>query len=136
MEHEQRLIRDFDHWSVYLHENQCYLGGTILWARRKDALDFFDMTEEEKAEYFDVGKKLRITLIGLFRPNMFNYLTLANVTRHLHTHLIPRYESSRIFSGIEFTDKRWGKNPAPYDEKFSINDFQMMKIRDAVKREI
>lgn len=130
------LIKEYTHWKIYLHENQCYLGRAILWAKRKDALDFFDMAKEERDEYFEVGLELKKALQTLFNPDLYNYATLANVDPHLHTHVIPRYASSRKFLDVEFKDNRWGQNYAPYDKNFKLSEEKLNGICAAIAKAI
>lgn len=33
---EDRHLRTFKHWTLGLHENQCYLGRMVLWAHREE----------------------------------------------------------------------------------------------------
>jgi diadenosine tetraphosphate (Ap4A) HIT family hydrolase len=134
--YKELLIADFKHWEVYLHESQCYLGRSYIWAKRKDALDFFDMNDREIKEYYGVGKTLKKALNVAFKPDLYNYATLANVSPHLHTHVIPRYKTEREFSGIMFRDERWGKNYVPYDKSFKVEKEILFKIRDEIKRKI
>jgi diadenosine tetraphosphate (Ap4A) HIT family hydrolase len=133
MEFERLLIKEYDYWKIYLHENQCYLGRCYIWAKRHDALDFFDMTQEEFREYTRTGNHLKAALKDLFNPDLLNYATFANEVRHLHTHVIPRYKSPRKFEGVNFSDKNWGKNYAPYDRDFIISEEVLVKIKNAVK---
>lgn len=130
------LIKSYEFWEVYLHENQCYLGRVHIWAKRKDALDLFDITKEEREEHFKIGKELQKALKKLFKPDLYNYATLANVTAHLHTHFIPRYSSSREFAGIVFKDERRGQNYAPYNKGLKVSEEILVKIRDALKKEL
>ena len=134
MDYERLLIEEYTHWEVYLNENQCYLGKCYIWAKRENVIDFFDMTDDEKEEYFEIGIKLKLALGKIFRPDLYNYATLANVSPHLHTHVIPRYSSPREFKGIVFTDKRWGQNYAPYDKEFKISEEILMQIKDSIKK--
>jgi len=107
-----------------------------LWAKREDAVDFFDMTKKEMEEYFAVGKSTIDAIKEAFNPDLFNYATLGNVTSHLHTHIIPRYKSGRLFCGRSFEDRNLGKNYTPYDkkdfdEKILINI--KLEIKDRLK---
>jgi diadenosine tetraphosphate (Ap4A) HIT family hydrolase len=54
----------------------------------------------------------------------------------LHTHIIPRYATPRIFEGMQFIDERWGKNYAPFNTKFKTPEEILIKIRDAIKKEL
>ncbi len=115
--YEKFLIKDFEHWRVYLHEQQNYLGRVYLWANREKTIDLFDLTKKEMEEYFAVGKLTRDAIKEAFNPDLFNYATLGNITTHLHTHVIPRYKFGRLFAGKSFEDRNWGRNYAPYDKK-------------------
>jgi diadenosine tetraphosphate (Ap4A) HIT family hydrolase len=135
-QYDKDIIKKFKHWTLYIHENQCYLGRTYLWANREDALDFFDMTKEEQSEYFQIGRSLKKAINKLFQPDLWNYATLANVMPHLHTHIIPRYTNPRTFAGMQFKDERWGMNYAPFNKEFKTPEEVLIKIRDAIKEEI
>jgi diadenosine tetraphosphate (Ap4A) HIT family hydrolase len=130
------LIKEYNHWNVFLHESQYYLGRSYLWAKREQALDLFDMTKEEKEEYFKIGNELKGAFKKLFKPDLYNYATLANITPHLHTHFIPRYSSKREFGGVTFIDEKWGQNYAPYNKDFKVPKETLMKIKEAIKLEI
>ena len=136
MDYSNLLIKEYNYWEVYLNESQCYLGRGYIWAKRKDALDFFDMTKEEKEDYFKIGKELKQAYESLFRPDLYNYATLTNISAHLHTHFIPRYSSKREFLGLIFIDERWGKNYAPYNKEFKVSEENLMKIKGAIKLEL
>ncbi len=136
MDFEKLKIKDYTHWSVYLHQNQYYLGRAYLWAKRGDNIDFMQITSQEQKEFFDIGRAFNKTLSDLFQPDLTNYAMLGNVTNHLHVHIIPRYKSSRVFGGTEFVDERWGKNYAPYNYDFKIPESLIMEIRNMIKEKL
>lgn len=74
-----------------------------------------------------------MTLNYLFFPDKMNYAALSNVFEKLHVHFIPRYKTERIFEGIKFIDKQWGKNYAPYDRSFSVHPDIMNKIKSCIQ---
>ena len=119
-----------------LHHNQCYLGRCVLWCKRDNVIDFLDMTDDEKKEFLEVAKTVRDSLRKIWQPDLMNYSSLANVTLHLHVHIIPRYKNKRAFYNYEFVDKRWGKNPAPYDKEFSISEDLLIKIKVEIQKNI
>jgi diadenosine tetraphosphate (Ap4A) HIT family hydrolase len=127
------IIKDYNYWTLYIHENQCFLGRCYIVCKRDDAVDFFDMTNKEKEELFNVGKKLKKVLIDLFQPDLFNYASLGNIFTHLHLHVIPRYQKERKFNGIVFVDENWGKNYAPYNYDFKLDKDILFKLRDKLK---
>ncbi|HXF28596.1 MAG TPA: HIT family protein [Chlamydiales bacterium] len=125
-------IKEYLHWTLYLNEYQCYLGRVCLVAKREGASDFIEITQAEREEFFSIGKQVKKALEKLFQPDLMNYAALGNVFRHLHVHLIPRYEKERIFNGITFVDKRWGKNYAPYDREFQLSIEELNDIKNAL----
>jgi len=106
-----------------------------LWAKRENAFDFFDMTNQELDEYMKIGKLIKKTLEKLFQPDMFNYATLGNVTPHLHTHIIPWYKTSRIFNGTAFVDENYGKNYA-HNKSLALPEDILMQIKEAITSEL
>ncbi len=126
-------IKEFNHWDLYLHENQCYLGRTFLLAKDTTALDFVEMSVDERNDFFAIATELREILEELFSPDKFNYAALGNVFRRLHVHIIPRYKTPRVFEGITFIDHQWGKNYAPYDKSFLINSGVQKSIINSIQ---
>ena len=104
------LVKEYKHWSLYVAENQGYLGRCVVWCKREDALDLADATPEEREELFEILGQLRVAAQSLFKVDWLNYAFLGNETRHLHCHFLPRYSSERTFAGLIFLDKRWGHN--------------------------
>ncbi len=108
--YQHLLVKEYKHWSVYLHENQGYLGRCILWCKREDAKKLTNATQEEQQELFSILKCVEKTLQECFGPDLLNFAFLGNEVPHLHCHIIPRYESERIFMQVRFNDSRFGKN--------------------------
>ena len=46
--YEHLHIREYEHWILQLSQYQNYLGRTLLWAKRPDALDLPDATVAEQ----------------------------------------------------------------------------------------
>ena len=131
---DRLLIKEYKYWKVMLHANQCYLGRCVLWCIRADAADLFEISEEEKNEFWNISKKLNKIIKHLWHPDKMNYASLANRTPHLHIHFIPRYKSEKMFRDFKFLDVRWGKNYAPYDKSFKISDELIEKIRSTISK--
>lgn len=129
-------IKGYNHWEVYLHENQCYLGRVYIWAKREDAVDLMQMTSEERDELFNIGNEINKSIAQLFKPNLMNYAALGNIATHLHLHVIPRYVSSRQFDEIEFVDERWGKNYVPYNYDFKTPESTLLKLLNAIREKL
>lgn len=125
-------IKDCKYWSIFLHQNQGYLGRCIVWCNRKDALDLVDATPEEQQELFIVLKELGGAIKKAFQPDWLNYTFLGNEARHLHGHFIPRYAKPKEFEGIVFKDELYGHNYKT-DYNFSAPVEVMEKIRLKIK---
>lgn len=135
-EFKENMIAEYTYWKLMLHPNQSYLGWSVIWCKRADAIDLMHATPAEKDELFEIGEQLQTGLDTLFQPDLYNYAALGNVTPHLHVHFIPRYRTPREFSGQTFNDERWGQNHAPYDKSFSIPRPVFDEIKGAITREL
>ena len=125
-------IKDYKYWSIFIHQNQGYLGRCVIWCNREDALDLADATPEEREELFSVLKKLGNAIKMIFQPDCLNYSFLGNEMRHLHGHFIPRYAKPKVFEGITFEDKLYGHNYKT-NQSFSTPPEVVEKIRLKIK---
>lgn len=125
-------IADFAHWGVYLHKDQTLPGRCVVWYKNDSPLDILDISTEELGEYWQIMKKTREALRESFAPAMFNYATLQNATRHIHTHLIPRYSEPVGFAGAHFEDKNFGKNYSHNRQVFYDAEV-VQRIREKIK---
>ena len=136
MNFEGLLIQEAEFWKIYFHQNQQYLGRCYLWAKRDGLIDLFDTSRLEREELFELGRNLKKTLNTLFQPDLFNYASLGNVSTHLHLHVIPRYKEPKVLGGRVFRDERWGKNYAPYNQKFRVQEQVLQRIKVAIIDEL
>lgn len=130
------LIKEFEHWDLFLNESQYFLGRTYLWAKRKDLIDMDHATPAEVGEYLSLRALIKNVLVKLFGPDKFNYYDAGNLISHLHVHIIPRYGKKVEFKGTIFEDKIFGKNHSFYDKNFKFSDEILFKIRDSIRREL
>jgi len=128
-------IKDYKYWSVYLHQNQGYLGRCVVWCKRGNALDLANTTSEEQKELFAIIYEMKKGMRNVFNPDWFNYAFLGNETKHLHGHFIPRYASQKEFEGITFKDKLYGHNYQT-DHNFSVPPEVIEKIRLAIQESL
>lgn len=137
MDYEKLKIKSYKHWDLYLHDSQCYLGRTFLKLKNdKDKEDFIDISQDEREEFFLISQSVKKALKALFNPDKMNYAALSNTSPVIHVHLIPRYKESRTFQNHTFTDTRWGKNYAPYNKSYSLNEETLFAIRDALSKKL
>ncbi len=128
----KNLVKSYNHWEIYVHENQGYLGRCVVWCKREDALDLTDATPEEQAELFVVLHELRETSKKVFQPDWFNYAFLGNELKHLHGHFIPRYAQPKQFMDIVFEDTLYGHNYKT-DHNFKTSEKLLNHVRDSLK---
>ena len=137
MNYDQLKIKSYTHWDLFLHDNQCYLGRMFLFLKEdKNVTDFFDICGEVREEFFLAGHQIKTALNALFKPDKVNYAALSNVSPKIHVHFIPRYREERVFNTVSFKDLRWGKNYAPYDCTFILEESTIFEIRDAIQHEL
>jgi diadenosine tetraphosphate (Ap4A) HIT family hydrolase len=129
----RNLVKEYTHWTVYVHENQGYLGRCIIWCKRENALDLTDATPAEQQELFVILKDLYRAAKESFQADWFNYAFLGNGVKHLHCHFIPRYQSPRNFWGITFEDKLWGNNYKT-DHAFITSPELLQRVRGELKQ--
>lgn len=119
---EENKICEYAHWTVYLHENQYYLGRTIVASNRHGFENVLSLNEDEWLELKSILDKLTNAVTKSYEADSVNYIVLQNKNKnHFHIQLIPRYSREfRIFKDI-FKDENFGKFPMPTPEK-KIND--------------
>ncbi len=133
---EQLEVKRYEYWTVSLRENQSYLGWTIIEANRAGLVDLMDITDGERVELFEIGRKLKAALTELFQPDLFNWASFGNKSPQLHMQVIPRYRSDRVFMETTFADARWGENYSPYQYDLKILDATLLGIRDAIRQKL
>lgn len=137
IDYNQLKIASYKHWEIYTHENQCYLGRVFLQLKDDTGIeDFLAIEQAMQEEFFAVGNAVKAALKKLFQPDKMNYAALSNTSPKIHVHFVPRYATPRAFQGMTFVDTRWGKNYAPYDKSFVVNQEMLFAIRDAIKENL
>ncbi|MEK6816585.1 MAG: HIT domain-containing protein [Nanoarchaeota archaeon] len=133
MDYEQFKIKCYDKWDLYLHANQYpYIGRCYAWAKRDSALNAMDMDREEMDDLFGtVIPEWDSAIKQLFRHDTTNLACLCNEARHLHWHLIPRYNSPMRFYEIEFADPNPDGNYSPYPKQ-KIQEEILLRIKDDI----
>jgi len=137
MDYDKLKTKSYKYWDLYLHENQCYLGRAFALLREDAGVDdFLAIDGAVQDEFFSIGQDFKNALKCLFQPDKMNYAALSNTSPKIHVHLVPRYQEPREFAGVVFKDARWGKNYAPYDRAFEIDESVLFQIRDAIQQKL
>jgi diadenosine tetraphosphate (Ap4A) HIT family hydrolase len=104
------VLDESAHWRLVLNRNQNLIGKCFLVLRRH--LEHVpELSPEEWAALHQQLARATQMLNGAMRPDHFNYAFLQNVDRHIHMHIIPRYDEPRTFAGAVFADPDY---PAHY----------------------
>ena len=106
----ETLVAEFEHWAVLLRPAQPTLGSLVL-AAKSDATALSDLSAEAHAEMKLASTAIERALRDFTGYAKINYLMLMMVDPHVHAHVIPRYEGSRQFEGVDFPDAGWPKLP-------------------------
>ena len=95
-----------EHWVVVVRAAQPALGSVVLIAKR--AVEAFgDLTPAEGAALPAMAAQIALAQAEVSQPERTNYLMLMMVDRHVHFHVIPRYEHAREWRGRSFPDAGW-----------------------------
>jgi len=120
-----------EHWSVLVRKGQVTLG-TLVLAANRNFISYSELTHDELVELPQVVGRLESALTEAFAYDKINYLTLMMADRHYHSHVVPRYESVRVFGGLTWEDTDWPGPPSigvpPTDDE------TLASIRDHLKQ--
>ena len=108
--HPETLIAEYWHWLVLLRPEQPTLGSLVL-AAKSDATAFAALDPAAFAELATVTWHIETALERAVGYAKINYLMLMMVDPHVHFHVLPRYEGSRSYAGVEVPDAGWPKMP-------------------------
>ena len=113
LDHRHRPIFATPCWGVLLYRTQTNLGRCVVYLRTREVADPLALTAEERDELWDeVLPALSHALDRTFRPDRVNLAHFANRLRHVHWHVVPRYEAEpeRWFAEHRFVDTRPGRS--------------------------
>lgn len=109
--HPETLIAEYRHWVVLLRPEQPTLGSLVL-AAKSEATAFSALEPAAFAELATITWHIETALERAVGFARLNYLMLMMVDSHVHFHVLPRYEGSRAYAGVEVPDAGWPKAPA------------------------
>lgn len=104
-------LYESDHWVWSLRPHQVTLGSGILSLKR-ECLAFSELEAEEFADLKNITKVIESSLKKSFDYDVMNYLMLMMFDRHVHYHVIPRYEKLVEALGESWIDENWPAIPA------------------------
>lgn len=125
------LLKEYAHWVVLLRPKQVTLGSLIL-ALKGETQSMAEVKAEQFAELAKVTSELEKILQRSFAFDKINYLMLMMVDKHVHFHVIPRYEKDRQACGLIFHDKAWPKPPV-LSQVNAVDDVKFHELKAMLK---
>jgi len=118
-EKEKRfLLYDGESWSVFLSDEQDYIGRCILVLKRHCG-SLSELTDGEWDELRALTRKVEACLKTVLGAKLCNWSCLMNSfykapapDPHLHIHVRPRYDKPVIINGNAYTDGEFGHHYA------------------------
>lgn len=108
--HPATLVAEYDHWVVLLRPAQPTAGALVL-AAKSEAEALADLPPGAFAELGTIVARIEPALKRAVDYARINYLMLMMVDRHVHFHVLPRYEGSRTLAGVTIADAGWPAVP-------------------------
>lgn len=105
------LVVETPHWAVLVRPQQVTLGSLVL-ACREPVTSFGQVSAAAFAGLRDTVARVEAVLSGFVSYEKINHLMLMMVDLDVHFHVIPRYQGTRHFDGVEFPDVGWPGPPA------------------------
>jgi len=126
-------VAQTDCWTVLLRPKQPTLGSLVLVCR-EPVRSFAEVSEQGYAEMRQLVGLIEATLREVVAYERINYLMLMMVDPDVHLHVIPRYQATRSFAGVDFADAGW-PGPPVLDSAVSLDDTTsaalLARLRDA-----
>lgn len=105
------LVVETPHWAVLVRPQQVTLGSLVL-ACREPVTSFGQVSAAAFADLRDTVARVEAVLSGFVSYEKINHLMLMMVDPDVHFHVIPRYQGTRHFDGVEVPDVGWPGPPA------------------------
>ena len=137
-EERKWLLMQTTSWSVYMADEQDYIGRCILVLNRHCGC-LSDLTDSEWMDLKYLIKRLEQCFKSVLGAELCNWSCLLNSfyksslpNPHLHLHVRPRYKAPVYLNGIQYTDEEFGhhyslKKEIKLDEKDFAEIFDMLK---------
>jgi len=130
----ETLIKEYDYWVILLRPKQVTIWAMIL-AYKWEETKLSELNKEAFVELEKINKDINKILEFNFQYDKINHLMLMMKDKHIHYHIIPRYERKIIFEWVECIDKWWPKFPEMWN-KIDFNNKQFNKLKQALTNNI
>lgn len=116
-------ICEVDGFTLYLFNNQAYKARCIL-AFNQHIAKIAEIDDKDYAKFFLAVKRVSEVLTKEFSPNQINIGLFGDTAKHVHAHLVPKYEGELDF-GTTFQ-----MNPQP---EVTLSNEELMQIIAKIK---
>ena len=117
-EEKQYQVYESTSWSVFLSDEQDYIGRCILVLKRHCG-SLSELTDAEWEELRELIRKVETCLKTVLGATLCNWSCLMNSfykktdpDPHLHIHVRPRYDKPVMLNGSAYTDSEFGHHYA------------------------
>lgn len=115
-------ICDLEVSTVYLFKEQTYNGRcNVVYKEHKSEIT--DLSEEEAATFINDARKVAKAIHKAFNPDKINYGAFADTMKHLHLHIIPKYEGG----------PSWGKTFEMNPQKVYLSENEYDELISKIK---
>ena len=129
----EHKIYETEYWIWSLRPVQATLGAGVLSLKRECPV-LSELNQEEFSDLNNIIKIIEITLKRTFNYDIMNYLMLMMVDKQVHYHVIPRYEETTNFAGIEWKDSGWPGVPYLFGDEMDIK--VLNEIQNKIKKSL
>lgn len=126
-------IFETEHWIWSLRPHQATIGAGILSLKR-ECSNLAKLKQEEFVDLNNIIKIIEPTLKKAFSYDVINYLMLMMFDKHIHYHILPRYEKPLEFLGEIWEDNSWPAVPQLGGEPLSNE--KLKKLTQYIKSQI
>lgn len=129
---KELIIYETKHWVWSLRPEQTTIGSSIISLKR-ECYKLSDVTKEEFADYQKMVKIIEGSLKIAFNFSKINYLMLMMNDKHIHYHVIPRYNEDVLYDNKLWFDFGWPGLPelSKSNEVIEKNTGLLKHIRDS-----
>lgn len=106
----QSLVAESEHWLLLLRPRQVTLGSLVMVCK-EPVQAFGALSPEAFASLRTMIAGTEQLLKAFTDYQRINYLMLMMVDPDVHFHVIPRYDGSKTYAGLEFADAGWPNPP-------------------------
>lgn len=92
-------VCDLEASTLYMFKEQTYKG-RLLVAYKEHASEICDLTDEERNTFMKDVARAAKAMHEAFNPAKVNYGAYGDTMKHLHYHLVPKYENGPDFGGV------------------------------------